>query len=346
MKYIYLKLGRANLQLPYWLQNNDVTNIYRTPSAAIFFGKVTTRECKELMKLEKNVLNRKRKDDKNIPTYRDLHNQIKEFIDAGKNKNARFISISDNKVYLFEPVSEVFDMDSKKRTLYCDDLKKYGIPKDYIEHIKNKDIPKIMHVKIIKKLDKNIPYILRTLNTNQYFNRGTCREIKEEMYWEIIQAIKKVLGEERKITEKLNSLKLFRLLSPHQFETLIFLIFINAGLFSPAWRAGTLPDIDIIGVNYDNPEPIQIGKEPTIRFEKNNEITFQVKRKQTEKAQNADYTITLNPSERDKTNPDLLPLEWLVGVIKEQPQTRQWLEHSLKWVIEDTPIQSIFDLIN
>lgn len=220
MKYLYLKLGRGNRQLNYCLQDE---NIFGRPIVYIFFGKVTTKQCKALINLSKNILENKRKNDNNIPRYTTLHQQIKPFIEAGETKDARFISIFENKVYIFEPDSRVKDMSTKEINDFCHDLKEKKIAdKEYIEDIK-KDIPKIMYVKNICIFNKDVPYILRTLNVSQYYNRGTCREIKQNKEnWGIIQAIKKILNEERDIPEKLSSQQLFKLLSPHQFETLFF----------------------------------------------------------------------------------------------------------------------------
>jgi len=202
-----------------------------------------------------------------------------------------------------------------------------------------------MHVKMDQIVDKDIPYILRTLNVNQYFNRGTCREIKEKNYWGVIQAIKKILNQKRDYSKKLESYQMFKLLSPHQFETLIFLILINAGLFSPAWRAGSLPDIDIIGINYSDSE-VKIGNNPTINFKKDKEIKFQVKRKSIKEAQNADYTIALSSSVENDNSNRILTSDWLLDVIRNQTETKKWLENSLRWIIEDTNKNSIFELFD
>ncbi len=232
MKYLYLKLGRGNRQLNYCIEDE---NIFGRPTVYIFFGNITTEQCKTLINLPKNELENMRKNDKSIPKYITLHQQIKPFIEAGETREVRFISIFENKVFIFEPDSEVKDMSKKEINDFCDDLRKKKIADEqYIEDIK-KDIPKIMYIKNIYKFEKNVPYILRTLNVSQYYNRGTCREIVEnEKNWGIIQAIKKILKENGDIIEKFSSQQLFNLLSPHQFETLVFLILTNANIFSPA----------------------------------------------------------------------------------------------------------------
>lgn len=341
MKYLYFKFGRSNNQLKYWLQLNNEKNIFGKPSVVIYFGNLTSEKYKSLFKIEnKEEYKAEREKDENIPSFQDLHYQIKPFFNAGEKKDAKFISIHKNKVYILEPESEVFDMPKQYYKKFIEDLNKYKIDTISFE----KDILKIIHIKIIKILEKDVPYILRTLNINQYFNRGTCREIKEKDYWEIIQAMTIVLNEKRNMPKKLKTHQFFRLLSPHQFETLIFLILTNAGLYSPAWRAGSFPDIDIIGINYSNHE-VKIGANPLIEFKKNKEITFQIKRKMIKKEQNTDYTIALSSPTEYKNNNKILTSEWLLNIIKDQSKTMEWLENSLKWYIKDTRLKSIFDLV-
>ena len=346
MKYFYLKFGRSNIQLNYWLDKNK--NIFKEPTAVIYFGKYTSEEFKDFFKKDKEeykLLQQKaEKKHDYIPKYSDLHEQIKPFYKAGETKKAIFITIYKGKIYILAPESEVRDVSHEDRDKIINDLKNFKKPIISTDNFKN-DVLKIMHVKILKVLEKDIPYILRTLGTDQYLNRGTCREIKKEKHWGSIQAIKKVLGEREIIPEKFDYFKIFQLLSPHQFETLIFLMFTNAGIFSPAWRAGTLLDIDIIGINYSNKEFITIGTDPSIEFERNKEITFQVKRKQEIKKQKADYTISLADRSNISEKQHFLTPKWVLEVINKQQKTKEWIENSLRWFIEDTDYKSIFELI-
>lgn len=346
MKYLYFKFGMSNRQLEYWLQLNGLKNAYGIPSAPIFFGNITTQECKDLLNCTNHNVKKRQEMDDNIPSYRNLQNQIKHFIEAGDMRNAVFVSVHQNQVFAFEPASEVFDMSEKEKSFYhtyLDSLlKDKKIVKKRVDHIKSKDLLKVMHVKILRKYDKNIPYVLRSLNTNQYFNRGTCREIKESDYWGVVQAIKCVITQEKTTYSNISSEQVLRLLSPHQFETLIFLIFINAGLFSPAWRAGSLPDVDIVAINCSSSNPIELGNNPTIKFDKDKEILFQVKRKESQHVDNTDYTVSLSPLKRI----DELTPEWILNVVKTQPKTVEWLNHSLKWFTNYTHTRSVFELMS
>ncbi len=341
MKYLYLKLGKKNSHLNYMLSKE---NLFGKPFATIYFGKITTEKCNDLFKLSEDKIKSMRKEDKSVPTHKKLE-QIKEFIDAGKNKDVKFVSILKNKVFILEPDSEVFDMEENKITDFYAGLEKNRVKKEFIDGIKD-SLPKIMYVKNLPSspFEVAIPHILRTLNTVQYFNRGTCREIKEDNYWGTIQAIKKILKEKRE-EEKIDPKHLFELLSPHQFETLIFLILTNAGIFCPAWRAGSLPDIDIVGINYSDLDVITIGDNPPIEFKKNEEIKFQVKRKEVNKVyKNADYTVALSSSAKSDDN-RILTSDWLLNVVMNQRNTKKWLENSLRWFVEDMGNNSIFDLV-
>ncbi|HEC38502.1 hypothetical protein LCGC14_0705970 [marine sediment metagenome] len=345
MKYNYLKFGKSNKQLDYWLELNNSKNIFGRPTAVIFFGKITSEQFKEYFKKDKEdyklLVKEAEKKNDYLPQCTDLHKQIKPFYEAGETKDTIFVTIYKGKIYLLEPKSEVRDVSSEELKRIINDLNLVKKPKISTDDFKD-DILKVMDLEVLKILETDIPYILRTLGTDRYLNSGTCREIKEKNHWGSIQAIKLALGERKNVTEKLNSSQLFKLLSPHQFETLIFLLLINAGVFSPAWRAGSLPDIDIIGINYSNEETITIG-DPPIEFKRNEEITLQVKRKAEKKKQNAKYTISLAIDLKD---PHFLTSDWVFKAVKKQQKTKEWLENSLKWFIKGTKYNSIFELAN
>ncbi len=348
MKYYYLKFGKSNNQLDYWLQLNNHENIFGRPTAVIFFGKITGEQFKKYYNLKKEdykLLEKEAEKKKEyIPKYTDLQKQVKPFYDAGETKDARFVTSYKGKIYILAPKSEVRDVSPEELERIINDLKRFKKPEISTDEFKD-DILKVMDLEIIKILETDIPYILRTLGIDQYLNRGTCREIKKNNHWGSIQAIKLALGERNNVPDKIDYVKLFKLLSPHQFETLIFLLLINAGVFSPAWRAGSLPDIDIVGINYSNEEVIAIG-DPPIEYKKNEEITFQVKRKAETKKQNANYTISLVDSSIELEDSHFLTAEWVFKAVNKQKKTKKWLENSLRWFIEGTKYSSIFELVN
>jgi hypothetical protein len=134
------------------------------------------------------------------------------------------------------------------------------------------------------------------------------------------------------------------LLSPHQFETLFFLTLTNEGIFSPAWRAGSLPDIDITGTNYSSNKPVLLGPNwRKIKFPLGDELKFQLKRKRRQNHyKNANFTDAISSK---RPNERVLTADWLFSVIKDQEKTKQWLEYSLQWYLADTDYKSIMDII-
>jgi hypothetical protein len=331
MKFLYLKLGRGNCLAEYWLQQGKtpIKNVFGKPAIAIFFGKTTTEECRKLITIQsKEELDSLRKSiGHKIPSYIDIHYQIRPFIEAGDNRKAKFVTIVhglESHVYIYEPDSQVFDMPKQKYDEYDSHLSKLGI------EVKKKTIdehfPKIMFVKNVGQFTE-FPHVLASLPCNQYFTRGTCREIDPARYWGVIQAIKQRLGEP--IDRPQNDEQLLGLLGWHQLETLMFLILINAGVHPSAWRGGTLPEVDIVATNFTN-STIKIGTNPEISFRPMEKKTFQVKRGIVRKpVPNADYTVAIDF--HGKENKRILTAKWLRNQIETQPNTRDWLEKSLHW---------------
>ena len=53
MKYFYLKFGRSNIQLNYWLDKNE--NIFKAPTAVIYFGKYTSEDFKDFFEYDVRI---------------------------------------------------------------------------------------------------------------------------------------------------------------------------------------------------------------------------------------------------------------------------------------------------
>ena len=96
---------------------------------------------------------------------------------------------------------------------------------------------------------------------------------------------------------------------------------------------------------HSNEDEIEIGI-PSIKFRKDEEITFQVKRKPVTKKQKAHHTITLAYSSKKLEFPDFLTVEWVFQAVMEQQKTKKWLENSLRWFIEHTEYSSIFQIVS
>ena len=327
MKYLYLKLDKGNRLADYWLQQEGERNVFGRPAVAIYFGKITSEECRSFIKLDKKdskdvkrIINKSK--DKYHPSYIDFKYQIKPFFETGDSRDAKFITIIPQRslMYIYEPDSQVFDLPKDKYEKYDKHMRE-------LKSGQTTDItyPKIMFVKNIKQCIE-FPDILATLPCNQYLIRGTCREIDPDQNWGAIQAIKYCLGEK---IEVYNDERRLRLLGWHQLETLVFLILLNAGVHPSAWRGGGLPQIDITAKNYKN-EVIKIGRDPQIIFEPYDKKTFQIKRGIVKKpVKNVDYTVAINYE--GKKNVKIITSEWLFDLIDSQPQTKNWFEKSLDW---------------
>ncbi len=168
MKYLYLKLGKKNSHLEYMLQLNKIENLFKREFAAIYFGKIKTERIKELCKLSNNEVDSMRKKDIVIPTSKELHNQIEQFINAGKDSDVKFISIFNNEVFIFEPDSEVKDMKEKETLDFYNDLENQKVK------VIKSSLPKYMFVKKINRYLEGVPHILRTFNTSKKYGCIVC----------------------------------------------------------------------------------------------------------------------------------------------------------------------------
>lgn len=349
--YYYIKLGESNALLPYWLQLEDNKNPYGEPCVAIYFHdisidefrKIDGKESFERLKKLHNIPKKK------MGYGRAFKSQIKPFIEEGKN-DFKIITIFNNIVYLLEPVSEAEDLPEEMLEEYHKDLEDmknelqmvYKWKKERYDQFKA-SVPKVRRVNIVKKLDRDIPHVLLTLSTVRYYNSGTFRRINPKENIGVYRALEIMLGSEKPTVMKLGFDDVLELLSPHQFETLVFLVLINANLFSPAWRAGSLPGIDLVGINYSSESSIKLGVNHEVEFSPNKEVKFQLKRKRNEKHyEEADYTIMISSEDNNK---EILTAEWLYSVIKNQEKTITWLENSLRWYVKGTKFNSVMELI-
>jgi len=354
MDYYYIKLGRSNSLLPYWLQLEGRKNPYECPSVCIYFYDISIDEYREIDSQESfdRLKERHRIPKDQMDFNQSFKLQIKPFIEEGK-KDFRFITIDNNIIYILEPISEAEDLPGYMTEQYQKDLedmrnelqKKFNWKKEDLrryDEIKD-STAKIRKVKILKKVERDIPHILLTLSTVRYYNSGTFRRINPKKNIGIYRALEIILGDQTKSVKNLGFDEVLELLSPHQFETLVFLIFNNANIYSPAWRAGSLPGIDLIGINYFCDTTFILGPNSEPRFPPSKEVKFQIKRKRNELHHlEADYTIAISSKKRDRR---VLTAEWLYSVIKNQEKTIEWLNYSLSWYIKGTKFKSIMQII-
>ena len=177
------------------------------------------------------------------------------------------------------------------------------------------------------------------MKTNQAFSRNTFRKIDEKKYEANIAAIKFLIGE-------LNDFKIdpLKTLSSVQLETLIVKIFEKNGAFIPAWRGGTLKDIDIIAKFEGNiPDNLLIKKIQ----EKDKDINIQVKIKLNDENNVNDlkkflkkpnnFLITGDDEPIDKLkdyaeDKQYLTSKWIKKQIYSYDEIKKWYEKCIEWL--------------
>jgi hypothetical protein len=243
-----------------------------------------------------------------------------------KDPEARLITI-DKKIWIYKIIGQI----------------KYestdAIVQKKSDQISEKIVSKYYDVEIIKTRDEDVPYILESMKTNQAFSRNTFTMIDEKKYGGNIAAIKYLIGE-------LNDFKIdpLKTLSSVQLETLVAKIFEKNGAFIPAWRGGTLKDIDIIAKFDGNiPDNLLIKKIQ----EKDKDINIQVKIKLNDENNVNDlkkflkkpntFLITgddepiykLKDYAEDK---QYLTSKWIKKQIYSYDEIKKWYEKCIEWL--------------
>jgi len=244
-----------------------------------------------------------------------------------KDPEARLITI-DKKIWIYKIIGQI----------------KYESTDDIVQkksdQTSEKIVPKYYDIEIINSCEiKEAPYILATMKTNQAFSRDTFRRIDEKKYGGNIAAIKYLIGE-------LNDFKIdpLKTLSSVQLETLIAKIFEKNGAFIPAWRGGTLKDIDIIAKFEGNiPDNLLIKKIQ----EKDKDINIQVKIKLNDENNVNDlkeflekpntFLITGDDEPIDKLkdyaeDKQYLTSKWIKKQIYSYDEIKKWYEKCIEWL--------------
>lgn len=188
-------------------------------------------------------------------------------------------------------------------------------PTYLVDSEKDGSIPKLFYGKIVKQISKNsLPESFANINSNQKYNRKTIAElvdIEREIADNLIEN-----GEKLSISRK----DIFMYLSPIQFETLIFLIFVENRIYCSTYRGGTKEKYDL---TIDN--DIEIFPE----FKMDGMLNIQIKMKTEYKPeQSNENTIHIYLGENvEEIN--LFGKDWILLKISESKYIKQWLEKSL-----------------
>ena len=243
-----------------------------------------------------------------------------------KDPEARLITI-DEKIWIYKIIGQIryesTDVMVQKKS----------------DQTSEKIVPKYYDIEIIKTCEiKEAQYILATMKTNQAFSRDTFRRIDEKKYGGNIAAIKYLIGE-------LNDFKIdpLKTLSSVQLETLVAKIFEKNGAFIPAWRGGTLKDIDIIAKFEGNiPDNLLIKKiqEKNINIQVKIKLNDENNVKDLEEfliRQSNNFLITGDDEPIDKLkdyaeDKQYLTSKWIKKQIYSYDEIKKWYEKCIEWL--------------
>lgn len=178
-------------------------------------------------------------------------------------------------------------------------------------------IPKFFFGSIAKEFSKNsLPESFANINSNQKYNRKTIVEfvgIEREIAENLIKEGEKLSVQKNRV---------FEYLSPIQFETLIFLIFVGKGIFCSTYRGGTKEKYDLTIENKTAIFP---------EFKKDITLNIQIKMKtefEPDKSDESTIYIYLGETKKEK---NLFGKVWIQSNINENEYINQWLRQSLKY---------------
>lgn len=304
MRYFFHKLGYSNSDVGKYLGNARPGQAGRI---AIFFGESSIAQCRAGEK-GRDAL---------------------EFCLAGDPPNhtqTRIVIVANREFWVLQPRGQV---EEGERFIGRD-----GQP----------DRIKLMPVTVlVRKPITAVPHLLASMGSNAYWSRGTFREIGRASPgahggapwegWQHQLAIELQLPEaDRKMCRPnpiTGALLLF--LSSVELETVVAKVFEEAGCFVPAYRGGTMADVDILAHN-DTAREIRIGDRV---LAPGSTLAIQVKSWMRDPPRVVEgvlsVSLNLHPKDKDKGwNASAL---W--QVIETSPKTRAWLQRSLAWHPEE-----------
>lgn len=223
-----------------------------------------------------------------------------------KNQNIYFWIFLPDYVYVLqlnEPYS-IFDFPTE-------------IPKYLKYSTKDESIPKFYRGRIIDIIEKNaLPECFANLNSNQKYNRLTIREF-EGIENDIANYL---VNKDSKLSIK-NENKL-QYLSPLQFETLIFLIFVENNIYCSTYRGGTKEKYDL---------KIENDKKIFDEFD-DGPINIQIKmKKEFSKPKKDDEKTVFVYLGNTKKEDRLFGSDWIYKEVEKSEYIKNWLKKSLEF---------------
>jgi hypothetical protein len=237
--------------------------------------------------------------------------QPRNFWSAGKSENRSqtiMVVLHDAKVWFLQPAGVVeFQQTIQKG--------KWSLT------------PKVMPVKILRCAEsKDVAPVLAGMSANQFYTRGTFREITG---WGNLKAIDRALNfpceDAHWILDHQGPAQLLECLSSVELETLVAKLLEAHGCFVPAYLGGVTKDVDIFAHN-DSDEEIRVGQLVIAPMQRAS-IQIKLWSGSMVKPANVDYLVGL-----DVKGPSAFDAEWLLGQVKACPAVCAWLARSLNWL--------------
>ena len=176
------------------------------------------------------------------------------------------------------------------------------------------------------KACKDVPPVLAGIGANQYYARSTFRRIND---WGNYKAIDWVAGRvgqgEHWNLSAQGPDQLLECLGCTEIETLVAKLFESHGCFVPAYRGGTMQDIDLFACN-DTRHAIHVGAVVIPAFGR---VSIQVKRWAEGMSCQAGVDCLVGIG---VTGPNTLNSADLLDLVQAQSTVRAWLCRSLEWL--------------
>ena len=303
MRYFFHKLGKGNCEVARFLGDARAGD---TGRIVIYFGEASIADC----------LNNK------------VGADAKEFCETGlkaPNSDVRVVVVAQREFWIVEPTGAV---------------EAIGIEPN---EVGESNLLKAMPVRVlVRKAVAEVPHLLASMASNAYWSRGTFREIgkappadSRRLSWDGWShqfAIELQLPKAKRRFPQLvpEGPELLRLLSSVELETLVAKVFEEAGCFVPAYRGGTMADVDIIARN-EHHRPVQLG---TLQIPARQNLAIQVKSWMRDPPRVVDgvFFVSLNLHRHDQGKGWDAAALW--SVLMTCPQTTGWLKRSLDWLPE------------
>ena len=226
--------------------------------------------------------------------------QVQEFFSIeGSTERVYFWIFLDDRTYCLEPVEHrVVDG-----------------PENLISDANPKITPKTIESKIVREYKNlSLPAVFANIRANQKYNRNTIVRLTDAEAEVAEHLVDHGLESRMRIPSRYDA---YRYLSPLEFETLVFLIFVRNDTFASTWRGGTLQKYDM-RVHLDKElHPFQQGWHD-----------IQVKKKETKPARRSDGYWVIHTGKPYFAR-KLIGRDWIEERVSESAYLRSWLSESM-----------------